>query len=98
MLTHWRLCGALQRLGGIGFGSFEGCGDPTDPEGDGSRFGLEQVLRERTADLGIPVLAGLPVGHGDVNAALALGVRARLDGDQGQLSLIDGAGGPFSRR
>ncbi len=97
MLTHWRLCGALQRLGGIGFGSFEGCGDPTDPEGDGSRFSLEQVLRERTADLGIPVLAGLPVGHGDANAALPLGVRARLDGDRGRLSLIDGARGPVSR-
>jgi muramoyltetrapeptide carboxypeptidase len=55
------------------------------------------VLRERTADLGIPVLAGLPVGHGDVNAALPLGVRARLDADRGRLSLIDGAGGSVSR-
>jgi muramoyltetrapeptide carboxypeptidase len=91
MLTHWRLCGALQRLGGIGFGSFEGCSDPTDPEGDGSRFSLEQVLRERTADLGIPVLAGLPVGHGNVNAALPLGVHARIDGDRGRLGVI-GAG------
>ncbi|MCP9798533.1 LD-carboxypeptidase, partial [Cyanobium sp. Lug-B] len=97
MLTHWRLCGALQRLGGLGFGSFEGCDDPTDPEGDANRFSLEQVLRERTADLGIPVLAGLPVGHGDVNAALPLGVRARLDADRGRLSLIDGAGGSVSR-
>jgi muramoyltetrapeptide carboxypeptidase len=97
MLTHWRLCGALQRLGGLGFGSFEGCDDPTDPEGDGSRFSLEEVLRERTADLGIPVLAGLPVGHGEVNAALPLGVRARLDGDRGLLSLVDGPGGTVSR-
>lgn len=88
MLTHWRLGGALQRLGGIGFGSFEGCDDPTASEGDGYRFSLEQVLRERTADLGIPVLGGLPVGHGRVNAALPLGVRARLDGDRGRLSLI----------
>jgi muramoyltetrapeptide carboxypeptidase len=97
MLTHWRLCGALQRLGGIGFGSFEGCDDPTGPEDDGSRFSLEQVLRERTADLGIPVLAGLPVGHGDVNAALPLGVRARLDGDRGRLSLLEAASRSVSR-
>jgi muramoyltetrapeptide carboxypeptidase len=96
MLTHWRLCGALQRLGGIGFGSFEGCDDPTGPEDDGSRFSLEQVLRERTADLRIPVLAGLPVGHGDVNAALPLGVRARLDGDRGRLSLLEAAPGTVS--
>ena len=97
MLTHWRLCGALQRLGGIGFGSFEGCDDPQDTDGETPRFSLEQVLRERTADLGIPVLAGLPVGHGTVNAALPLGVRARLDGDRGRLSLIDGEGGVVSR-
>jgi muramoyltetrapeptide carboxypeptidase len=95
MLTHWRLCGALQRLGGIGFGSFEGCDDlvevghseascgtPAAP-----RFGLEEVLRERTADLGIPVLSGLPVGHGPGNAALPLGVRARLDADRGRLTV-----------
>ncbi len=93
MLTHWRLCGALQRLGGIGFGSFEGCDDPREEGESGEgvsdpvRFGLEEVLRERTADLGIPVLAGLPVGHGPVNAALPLGVWARLDADRGRLSI-----------
>jgi muramoyltetrapeptide carboxypeptidase len=51
------------------------------------RFRLEEVLRERTADLGIPVLAGLPVGHLQGNAALPLGVLARLDGDRGRLHL-----------
>jgi muramoyltetrapeptide carboxypeptidase len=90
MLTHWRLCGALRRLGGIGFGSFEGCDDPQDDGSSNARFGLEEVLRERTADLGLPVLAGLPVGHGPVNAALPLGVRARLDGDRGRLAIIPG--------
>ncbi|WP_255145727.1 LD-carboxypeptidase [Synechococcus sp. ATX 2A4] len=133
MLTHWRLCGALQRLAGIGFGSFEACDDPesgapaagvaqaqapqdTDqqaqespalapqgqtlpvnkpptegsdlqrPQAASQRFSLEQVLRERTADLGIPVLAGLPLGHAPGNGALPLGVRARLGG--GALSLL----------
>jgi muramoyltetrapeptide carboxypeptidase len=89
MLTHWRLCGALQRLGGIGFGSFEGCeeADARAEEPAERRFSLEQVLRERTLDLGIPVLAGLPVGHGCGNAALPLGVRARLDAGRGRLEL-----------
>lgn len=89
MLTHWRLCGALQQLAGIGFGSFQGCDEP-DGEGvsAGERFSLEQVLRERTADLGIPVLAGLPVGHEPGNGALPLGVPCRLDGECGELSLL----------
>ncbi len=92
MLTHWRLCGALQQLAGIGFGSFEGCDDSGDAadeiEPAKHRFSLEQVLRERTADLGIPVVAALPVGHAPGNAALPLGVTARLDGEAGRLSLL----------
>ena len=82
LLTHWRLCGALQQLAAIGFGHFSGCDDADSPTT------VEQVLRERTADLGIPVLAGLPVGHEPGNAALPLGVRARLDGASGQLTLL----------
>jgi muramoyltetrapeptide carboxypeptidase len=96
LLTHWRLCGALQQLAGLGFGNFAGCDDPIDAEGDPPatseprehRFSLEQVLRERSADLGIPVVGGLPVGHAPGNAALPLGSRARLDGGSGQLSLL----------
>ncbi len=82
MLTHWRLCGALQRLAGIGFGSFSGCDD------DDSPLSCQQVLQERTADLGIPVLGNLPVGHEPGNAALALGQRARLDADRGELTVL----------
>ena len=54
----------------------------------GQRFSCEQVLRERSADLGIPVLAGLPVGHRPGNAALPVGARARLDTQRGLLSLV----------
>jgi len=88
MLTHWRLCGALQQLAGLAFGSFSGCEDDDDERPTERRFSLEQVLRERSGDLGIPVVAGLPVGHTAGNAALPLGVRARLDGDRGELSLL----------
>jgi len=67
-------------------------GDEADAghaRGAGRRFSLEQVLRERTADLGIPVVAGLPVGHSVGNAALPLGRTARLDGNHGTLELLD---------
>lgn len=93
LLTHWRLCGALQQLAGLGLGRFTGCDDP-DGESQASsseparRFTAEQVLRDRTADLGIPVVAELPVGHEPGNAALPLGVRARLDGDRGLLQIL----------
>ncbi|MBD2422647.1 LD-carboxypeptidase [Cyanobium sp. FACHB-13342] len=93
MLTHWRLSGALQQLAGIGLGQFTDCEDapPEDApctEQDLDRFSLEQVLRERTADLGVPVVSGLPVGHVAGNAALPLGAWAELDGDRGRLRVL----------
>jgi len=88
MLTHWRLSGALRQLAGLGLGSFSGCvdADRADQHPDTS-FSAEQVLRERTADLGIPVVAHLPVGHVPGNAALPVGAWARLDGNSGRLDL-----------
>ena len=102
MLTHWRLCGALQQLAGIAFGNFSGCDDDenedadceADPQGSDATarnqapFRLQAVLQERTADLGIPVLAQLPVGHEAGNAALPIGQRARLDANRGTLELL----------
>ena len=87
MLTHWRLVGALQGVAGIGFGRFSGC-DDAEQSDPAHTFSLEQVLRERTQDLGCPVVANLPVGHGNGgNAALPIGVPAQLDGNSGTLSL-----------
>ena len=86
MLTHWRLCGALKGLTGIGFGQFLDCCDEDRPQD--WCFSLDQVLKERTDDLGIPRVLNLPIGHGAGNAALPMGRLARLDGDTGQLSLL----------
>jgi muramoyltetrapeptide carboxypeptidase len=89
MLTQWRLSGAFRRLAGLAFGSFLNCEDPDrEDEPASHRFELEQVLRERSADLGLPVLAGLPVGHAPGNAALPIGAPARLDGERGLLELL----------
>ena len=85
MLTHWRLAGVLQRLAGLGFGRFSDCDDDNLQEG----FSATEVLQERSCDLGIPVIADLPVGHGsEGNAALPIGRKARLDGQRGLLSLL----------
>jgi muramoyltetrapeptide carboxypeptidase len=89
MLTQWRLCGAFDDIAGLGFGQFEGCDDePTNEKDDQApprRFSLNQVLDERTADLGIPRVFDLPVGHRCGNAALPLGAIAQLDGEAGRL-------------
>ena len=81
MLTHLRLAGVLDRVAGVALGDFKDCRAPRagDPE-------AVDVLEERLAPLGIPVLAGLPVGHGARNRAVPLGANVTLDTSMGQLS------------
>lgn len=83
-LTQWRSSGLLRQVAAIGLGRFSWAHDDVLP-GD---FSMAEILLERLADLGIPLISGLPIGHGLPNLALPLGRRARLDGGSGELTLI----------
>lgn len=85
LLTHLRNCGILQRVGGIAIGQFSEPGHGNNP------VRPPDVLIERLADLGVPLLGGLPIGHGDRNLAVALGSRATLDADTGTLTVAPAA-------
>ena len=87
MLTHWRLAGKLKDLAGIGFGQFIGCDSPKESPKDQS-FQIEEILRERTHDLGIPIVGNLPIGHCIGNAALPLGRQALIDGSNGVIKVF----------
>ncbi|OGG48050.1 MAG: hypothetical protein A3F84_22505 [Candidatus Handelsmanbacteria bacterium RIFCSPLOWO2_12_FULL_64_10] len=86
MLTHLRQTGLLRQVAGIALGHFEGA----RPE-EGADWTVEDVLADRTADLDIPVVCGLPYGHQRRRAVLPLGARARLDADAGRLELLESA-------
>jgi muramoyltetrapeptide carboxypeptidase len=87
MLAHLRAAGALARLRGVLVGRFNGLAREIT---DGS-FGLDKVLEHYFAPLGIPVLAGLPIGHIDDQWTIPLGVRARMDAEAGTLELLEPA-------
>lgn len=74
MLTSLRLGKHFARASAVVFGGFTQC----EPAGD--RVTVLDVLRERTADLAIPVVAGAPFGHGSPNRAFVLGATATLGG------------------
>nr|WP_169792473.1 LD-carboxypeptidase [Actinoplanes rectilineatus] len=46
-----------------------------------------QVLSEQLGAFGVPLLGGLPFGHGEQQIALGLGVPAVLDADTGTLTV-----------
>ncbi len=81
MLTQWRMTGALAGVKGIAIGRFSQC----EPAANLPSFTVDEVLRDRLSDLGIPVVANLPFGHDGTNAALPVGIPVSLDGDRGLL-------------
>jgi muramoyltetrapeptide carboxypeptidase len=74
MLTSLLLGGHFERASAIVFGQFTQC----DPGPDGVT--IEDVLRDRTADLAVPVLARAPFGHGSPNHAFRHGAIASIRG------------------
>lgn len=78
-----RAAGILGGIAGLALGQFTAC----DPLPGRSSRPLTAVLREHAAALGVPVLAGLPIGHGPRARAVPIGYRATLDPRAGTLVL-----------
>ncbi len=85
LLTQWRMSGAFQHIKAIALGRFSQCAPPPNIPG----FTVEEVLRDRLGDLGIPIVSDLPFGHGGPNAALPVGLPVCLDADRGTLTLSE---------
>ena len=90
MLTQWRSMGEspmgkFRGVKGIALGRFSDW-EPTKP---GPTLSVEEVMRDRLADLHIPIVSGLPFGHDGENAALPVGLPVQLDADSGVLSWPD---------
>ena len=81
MLTTWRHAGAFEGVRGVVLGAF------TDAQPGPDGVSVEDVLRERLGDLGVPVVAGLPAGHVEDNRELPFGARVFLDANAGSLQL-----------
>ncbi|MCG8643625.1 MAG: LD-carboxypeptidase [Desulfobacterales bacterium] len=92
MLTHLLNAGKLQECAGILVGEMVDCDPPKfSTEYSMGSFHWEEVLYDRLAGLGIPVMANLCFGHGRHKATLPLGVKARMDTEVLTLSLIEPA-------
>jgi muramoyltetrapeptide carboxypeptidase len=85
MWTHLQLAGVFERVRGIVLGSFTGC-----EERDAS-YSSAEVLHELALATGLPCAAGFPIGHGEVNEPVPLGVRVRLDADARRLTFLEAA-------
>ena len=79
-LTRLIKTGSLDRIRGIALGQFTRCDTA-------SGWTVIDVLRDRLAPLGVPILGGLPFGHGEESVAVPVGTEALLDADAGTLTV-----------
>lgn len=89
MLWQLRAAGAFDRVRGVVFGDMRGCTPPLEAD-----FGLEDVIRDALAPLGIPVVLGLSSGHtNNTFVSLPFGVGARLscEGEAARLEVTEDA-------
>jgi muramoyltetrapeptide carboxypeptidase len=65
VLTQLLNSGVLNRVGGVAVGEFIRSGEP----GPG-KWSFLDILDDRLSRLGVPILGGLPIGHGPIQAPL----------------------------
>ncbi len=80
MLTQLRRSGAFDGVAGFALGQW------TDCDGDPGTWTVSEMLHDRLGDLGVPILGGLPLGHGDGQLTIPLGVPATIDTTTGTLT------------
>ena len=71
---------------GVRAGCFTDCEEERYPE-----WTVERLFDEVVGSLGVPVVAGLPFGHGGENRPWPFGGRAALDGARGELEILESA-------
>jgi muramoyltetrapeptide carboxypeptidase len=79
MLTQMIMAGVLDGISGLIVGTFENCGAVDE---------IDALVMERFQDFDIPVLSGMPVGHGKDNMTVPLGGNIRLDTQGSEMMLL----------
>jgi muramoyltetrapeptide carboxypeptidase len=78
LVQQLRAAGKLDAVAGVGVGSLSGCDDSRYPQPS-----AEEVVAAVVGPLRVPLVLGLPFGHGVPNLAWPFGVRGRIDGELG---------------
>ena len=85
MWMHLELAGVFRQVRGIVLGQFLGC-EPRD-----GGYTAAEVLRDLAVATGLPCAAGFPIGHGDVNEPVGLGMRVRLEAGERRVTFLEAA-------
>ena len=85
MWTHLALAGVFTQVRGLALGSFTAC------EEKDADYTSVQVLERLAAQVNLPCVRELSIGHDQVNLAVPLGARVRLDATAATLHFLEPA-------
>ena len=85
VLTQLKRSGCLEGLKGVAVGQFIRSAEPQR-----GRWSVIDVLYDHFSELGVPVLGGLPIGHGPHPLTIPLGTVATLDTTSRTLTIEPG--------
>lgn len=80
MFTQMKLAGSFKQIAGVILGTFKSCGESDQ---------IYRIVDDAFSDFHIPILAGFNIGHGEPNLTVPIGIKARLDTDNGSLSFLE---------
>ena len=83
-LQHLADAGKLDAAAAFGIGHLVGCTDPKRDEPT-----ADEVVRAILSGLGKPLVTGLPFGHQSPNLTWPMGMKGRLDGASGTVSVLE---------
>jgi len=89
MLTQMLMSGKFDKASGIALGVFDDCEPRKDKPSFENSFSLMEVLYDRLAGLGIPVVYGLSFGHIKNKFTIPFGINAELNTDEGKITLLE---------
>ena len=78
--------GILDKISGLIFGDFIDC----EKNGNGTpSLSVDEMIRDFTRDLHIPIISGFPYGHGDKKFTLPIGCQVVLDTTEKTLTMTE---------
>ncbi len=90
MLTQMRMAGKFEGAAGVALGIFKDC-KPSEKSSFDSSFTLKEVLKNRLADLNLPVVYGMSFGHVKNKFVLPAGLKAELDTSKQTITFLETA-------
>lgn len=86
MLQQLIAAGKFDEIVGVGVGQFHDCASQKYPE-----TAIGDVIDDAVARWDVPVVRGLPFGHTDFHLPWPVGVQAAIDGERGEIELLESA-------